>query len=345
MRKFDRKAIKEDLVKAVQESEERKESGDFIRKYFKDDVDVKRFVKFGVVKTGEDPHIIDIIPWECGNNMPIPMNKKEGQRAYVLDIYVHQNIGPMKRMIVCPAKNYGNPCPICEHIEDLVRAGKEWEDYQDIAPKRRCIYNIVNMTTTKEERKGVQIWEVSYNYSEKQFLAQAKNARGGGSIPFASIDQSGRSISFIVENNTYKTISGHKLVERDYEIPDEILEQSYNQPLDQLIEVLSYKEIAKIFLIPAPESAPESDPDDVPPEKGEEEDDRPRRRGERERPRREDSITEGCPAGGIFGEDCDSMKDCDSCKSFDNCSAEADRLEEERKKQRAERTNIRRRNR
>ena len=329
-KKYDSKYWKEQLTKRTSESEDRKE-GEIDSKYFIDDLDVP-FAKFGVTK--DEPHIIDVIPFLTGNKMPNFMRIGEDKPAYYLDIYVHQNIGGSKAWIVCPLKNYGDPCPICEHIDDLSRDGKSYEDFADIYVKRRCVYNVINMSSTKEEKKGIQIWEVSYKYSEKQLLAAAKNPRGGGSIPFAHTEKDlGHSISFSVENDTYRTISGYKLVPRDYDIDYDLIEKA--KQLDQIIKVLSYKQIEKIF---HRASEVDSNPakekeDDVPDHLGEEEP------TPKSRPRK--LI---CPEkDGVLGKDIDQFDRCDDCELYSECAEEADKIEEERKAKREERTKVTRR--
>jgi hypothetical protein len=329
-RKFDRKAMKEELLKRTQESDDRKEGGDY-SKYFKDDFELT-FAKFGATK--EEPHIVDIIPFIAGDKMPDFMRVKEGKPAYYLDIYVHQNIGGGKAWVVCPAKNYGDDCPVCEYINSLVKDGKEYEDYAEIAPKRRCVYNIINMTTDKEEKKGIQIWESSHKYSEKAIQSAAKAPRGGGSIPFSHPDKEvGQSISFSVDNDTYKTVSGHKLVPREYDISDDILDKAFQ--LDQIIKILSYKEIKKIF-----EKYSDDDEKETSKSKDEcsesENDDKSSRR------LKENKIVDECPEGLNFGEDIDNSDACANCNLYDDCAKKADEIEEQIKKEREKRRNARR---
>lgn len=244
MARNDRRAMREELAKRTQESHERKD-GDVFLKYFLSDSDLPMW-KCGVTK--DDPHIIDIIPFLAGPNFPTGSSKyqiKPGTPVYVLDLYVHQNIGPGEAWIVCPAKNYGKPCPVCEDIERRKRKGEEWDDYSDIAPKRRCVYNVICYDNKKEEDKGIQIWEVSHRYSEKAFQALAKNARTGDVISFCSPDKDGKSISFEVSDDDFRTIGGHKFLDRDYEITDDVLDQAYI--LDEQIALLTYKEIENLY--------------------------------------------------------------------------------------------------
>lgn len=334
-RKFDRKVMRDELIKRTQESEERKE-GESFQKYFKSDAEVT-LAKFGPTK--DEPHIVDIIPFIAGDKMPDFMRVKEGKPAYYIDLYVHQNIGPGKAWVVCPAKNYGKPCPICAYINELEREGKEYEDFAEIAPKRRCVYNIINQSTTKEAKKGIQIWECSHKYSEKPIQNAAKNPRGGGSIAFSHPDKEvGQSISFSVDSDTYKTISGHKLVPRDYDIDDETLEQAHQ--LDQIIEVLSAKEIEKIFDLNVTCAEDEVKKNEVLDKKEEVDDiknyelDETTKETKSSRRTHESKNETNCPGEGVFGEDIDKLKYCEKCELYDNCADKADEIEEQKREER-----------
>lgn len=328
-RKFNRDEWKDELIRRGQESEDRK-SGFAEGKYFRDDANLK-FVKFEPTK--DKPHIIDIIPFVCGDKMPDFMHLAAGRPAYYVDLYVHEKIGPGKVYIVCPARNYGEPCPICEHIDGLVDDGKEWEDYQSIAPKRRCIYNIVDMTTVAEQKKGIQIWEVSYKYSEKLIQTAARNPKGGGSIPFAHWDKEiGQSLTFSVDKDKYRTMSGHRFIPRDYNISEDILNAAHQ--LDQIITLLSYKEINGIFVRRGEEAAASSDvpnysPDDTTTA------DESRQVADTERTQATGNSNQ-CPSGGNFGVDIDKIKACDTCDAYAECSEYATQLEEDLKKNKAE---------
>ena len=333
-RAYDRKTMKEELLKRTQESSERKEGEIFI-KYFKRDLEIP-LVKFGTTK--EDPHILDIIPFKAGKMMPDFMRIKEGKDAYYLDVYVHQNVGPGKAWVVCPSRNYGQPCPVCDYIDGLVREGKEYEDYSDIAPKRRCVYNIVNQSTVRDARKGVQIWEVSHKFSEKPIQAAARTPRGGGSVPFSHPDKDvGMSVSFSVDSDTYKTISGHKLIPRDYDIGDDILDQAYQ--LDQIVEVLSYEEIEKFF-----NKAGKAGKAGMEVKDAEDEHEEQCSHERRSFAKDKEETANKCPAGGVFGEDIDKIAGCDTCldSTYQRCAEMADMVEVEKRKARSERTGIRR---
>lgn len=237
-----REQMEKDLMERTQQSYDRRD-GDTSNRHFDPELDIP-FYKPEVTKG--KPHIIDILPWFAGPNFPTkPQPTPEGKWVYVLDLWVHKKVGPGKAVVVCPARNYGNRCPICEEIDNLVRDGVEYEDIP-FNHKRQCTYNVLVMDDEETESKGVQVWDVSYKYSEKAIVTAAVSARGGGVIPFANPNRKfGRSLVFDVAKDKYKTISGHRFELRDYDIPEDLLEECY--PLDTMIKIYSYDELCVLL--------------------------------------------------------------------------------------------------
>jgi hypothetical protein len=332
---FDRDKMQKDLMKRTEESMNRKE-GDSSSKYFQPELD---FILFRMTTTKDDPHLIDIIPFKVGKHFPTHDNRRimqEGEFAYVLDLYVHSNIGPGKFMFVCMAKNYGERCAVCDYIAELVKKGKEWDDYSNIAAKRRCSYNIVCYDTKKETDKGIQVLEASHRYTEKAFLEQAKSVRGGGVTAFAHPDV-GKSIKFFVANDEYKTVSGHGFVDRDYKISDELLDKAHS--LDDLIYLPTYKEVYDALNDKGADKA-EEDWDKVTKEALPKEEakaqEAPQATKEPEPVKQEEPQQALiCQLGGVFGIDVDQLDGCMTCKIYDPCLAafeERDKKRRERRK-------------
>jgi hypothetical protein len=203
-------------------------------------------VNFFVCK--EAQHIVDILPWEAGPDMPLDEQNqpitKEGDFDYVLDIFVHQNVGKMNVPFVCPYENFGLPCPICEYIKANRLPKDEWSKKR---AKRRSIYLIWNRTNPEEEKKGVQIFDVAHFFMEEKLEEVAKLPRGGGYITFSDPDE-GKSVCWTrkgagQENTSYL---GHRFIDRESPIPDRILEKTFS--LDQVVVMHpSYEEIEKAF--------------------------------------------------------------------------------------------------
>lgn len=330
--KVDRAAMRKQVANQSEESYRRKDKGGGFSSYFKTDQDYP-FWSAGVTK--EDPHVIDIVPFMVGDNCPMDdkgRRLEKGAWAYYLDIYVHQRIGPNESRYVCPAKNYDRPCPICEHIRELRKDGVDYEEYKDIDAKRRNVYNILCYDTEKEENKGIQIFEVSHHYMEKNLQKIAKKPRGGGTILYADPDE-GMMIAFQVEDNEMKTISGHQFEPRSvggksYVISDEDIGNAY--PLDEIVEELSYNELYEIY-----HGAPVGDAQEQP----KEEEAPGGRRSSRFAKEDVDDVSKGvetkCSLGHQFGVDIDKFDDCTQCSDDEYSECTKAKVEEEEKKKSA----------
>jgi len=357
--------FKDGLRKRTEESYKARDT--FRRGIFKEQLPDD--IVFWSCKEGE--HLIDIIPYLAGPNDPIT---KEGEPTYVLDIKVHQNVGPSEGVdFVCLAENFGRPCPICEHRKQLRSEGAEDELWKALYPKRRCIYNIICYDSAEEEEKGIQVWEVAWWFTERLFVELAKgptvgrHRRGGddlGFIPFADPDE-GRSIAFTRQGSGAQNTSylGHRFVERDYIIEDEILEKAW--VLDELIYVPTYDEVYDAYW--GGESFKEAEPEVENEKEDEIPESRPshRLRGrlvqnkekeeEKEEEKIEDDIPEPsvevsksddevpesdgnkCPGRGRFGIDTDMLDACEQCTVWEACVDEYERLQKEREERRSRR--------
>lgn len=305
-------------------------------------------------KCEEGQHIIDIIPYVAGSNNP---DTEEGERDFKLAVFVHRDVGDVEgQMVVCPKETFNQPCPICEHRKELRRDGDADEDLiKELTPSRysRVIYNIICYDSRREEEKGVQVWHTSEYLFDQHLLKLAQGpVRRGSQAPDSFVEFAcpveGKSISFTTEGKKMNTKHmGMQFVDRDYEIDDETLDDA--QCLDELINFHTYDEIYALYWGEEGEG-----PDDT----DDEEEDEPRRRsrssrrrgGSKKRRRDEDEEYEeededededeyqedededeedDCPAGGVFGEDCNNYDDCEDCDRWDECYDLTEGAEEE----------------
>ena len=325
------KKQKEQLMKRTKEQHDSKDDqgGSF------GTVFIKEKIPEGVQywRPGKDDHIIDIIPFIAGKNHP---NVPAGELAYVVDMWVHRNVGGMNDQYICPAKNFKRPCPICEYISKERLPKVEWDKHRAY---RRTAYLVWIRDEGDEEAKGIQIFEVSHFFFEKEIDDRAKKKRGGGYVVFSDPDD-GMSISFTVKSSgSYidsggtkresVEFAGHQFEPRDTPIPDKILDLSFC--LDDAIRTRpDYEEMSKAFHgggVEKDESGEDDLPeDDLPedePEVDEPEVDEPKKE-KKKAAKSKDS--DGCPHGHTFGEDIDKEAECEECANWDNCSDEADKL-------------------
>lgn len=259
-----------ELAARTQESYQSRDGDRMFTGMFRDDLESKP----PVWKVKEGNHWFDIIPYTAGEQDP---GHSPGEGCYVLDVYVHTNVGPREQSFVCPEFNYKQPCPICEHRQTLrdqaPDGGPEKEAHDELVkslmPKRRVLYNVVVQDSQETQNQGVQILDAAHWNMERHLILLANRTRGqgDGSIVFADADE-GKRIVFTrtgtgAKNTQY---TGHAFEDRKYTIPDEWLEQAYT--LDELLHIPEYDEIATAFFggsgTPAAAPAPAAKPTAVP---------------------------------------------------------------------------------
>ena len=324
--KFARSKWKEGLKKRQQESFDKRDDSGKYKSYFIDAIGKDKFWKPTV---GE--HQINIIPFIAGKNNP---NVKEGEPTYLLDLWVHTGIGVNEDNYICPARNFDQPCPICEHQAEL----RKEEDYDEelvksINPKRRAVYNVEVLDSVKEQNKGIQLLEVSHFSFEKPLMERSKLPKGGGFVYFADVDD-GQVVSFEVKESAFTTkgakprtikkndFLSFQFIPRDAPISDELLAKSF--VLDEIIVIPEYEALYEAFY-------QESSGRTAKPEEKEQE------RQEEEEQEKESDVEDPeipgdtCPVEQTFGEDYDKFNECDDCINRDACGAKKAEIEEAKK--------------
>lgn len=324
--KFNRAKWKEGIKKRQQESYEKREDSGKFRSIFIDPIGRDKFWKPTV---GE--HQINIIPFIAGKNNP---NTPEGDPSYVLDIWVHSGVGVNEDQYVCPARNFDQPCPICEHQTELRKEPDYDEDYvKSLSPKRRVVYNIEVLDSPKEQNKGVQLFEVSHFSFEKPLMERSKLPKGGGYVYFADVDD-GQIVSFDVKEAPFttkgpkpKTIKkmdyvSFQFIPRDSPIPDDLLTKTHC--LDEIVKIPTYDELYEAFFQESKEKHVEEEKEELNDVPEPEMEDAP----EQETP----GVAEDeCPVAQIFGADFDKFNECDTCINREECAAKKLEIDEAKK--------------
>ena len=320
-----REKAKEQLQQRSKEAFDSKDSSGMYDNFFRKDLEN---VKMWKCENGE--HAINILISEAGVNYPTQppyQHIKEGDVVYFLDIWVHRNIGVNETTVVCPARNYGKDCPICEQVAELRKLGLE-EDKETIKllnPKRRTVYNMVCLDSSEEEAKGVQVWEVAHFFMQKHLAARSKKRKGGGYIHFADPEE-GREVIFErAKNGDNVEFTNHDFAEREgYTIDDDTLDSAHC--IDDMITIYDYDTLKTMFLGKKEEVVEDinvvDDPSDAKAEevKDVEEESTPRRGRVQEKAKSDNK----CPKDHTFGRDADKTDDCNDCDEaiWTKCHAE-----------------------
>ena len=260
--------------------------------------------KFYSIKEDGVKHAIIIIPYiiKTDKHPLIATNPKTeiGDLDYLMDIWVHQFVGPEKCDIICLSKNYGKPCPLCEEADKFRKAGKK-EEASNMNASRRSYYNIIDANKPGE---GLQVLHHSHSLFQKGLIreAQAEAKKGKSFVDFAGYED-GKVISFRADKEkkhgmTFFECNSIRFRERkEYDI-DELKDEWIDNTIsfDEIMEVLTYEQICERLFLNQGNNAEE-------PEKEEKQ-----KQGEVE-----------CPHGMRFGIDWEIKKVCDDCELWGKC--------------------------
>jgi hypothetical protein len=236
-----RRFQKDALMDRMKKSQEQAEGG---RGVIREDVDVT------IWRPKDGYHAIDIIPYAVGKyNVE---GDKPGVGHYCFRYFYHRNVGPANRWAICPLKTWGKDCPICEERQRLIDDNADWDKIiKPLFSRERYLYNIV-CYDRGEEKKGVQVWDVSNHYFQKHIIKLSKKpARGGRKeqkILFFD-EEEGKTITFTIEppqsKEDFAEYVAHAFEDRDYTITDDILDQAHC--LDEIVQIYTYDELSEMF--------------------------------------------------------------------------------------------------
>jgi len=243
---LDRSKYRQQIAERTKEVVERG-SGSNFKTIFKPNLGDK--VKFFKPKAGQ--HTVDIIPFECGEFMPIDSKLNPGEIAYLLDLYVHFNVGPMKDSYICMEKTYGKKCAVCDYYKEKTKEEQTTELVKllkSIKAKQRAIYYVLVYDNPEEEKKGLQIWNAPHwkmqrIINELSVLPERGGSKVGGYVDYADPDV-GKTVAFkIVGEQESTDYIGHRFIDRDYIIEDDVLIQANAMPLDTLLFIPEYDNV------------------------------------------------------------------------------------------------------
>jgi len=266
-----------------------------------------RDLKIAKISMGD--HYWSLIPYLTGEQDPevISGRMQKGAPTYTVGVYTHRNIGPNQSKVICLAKTFGQPCPICEYREELNRQAPSQDEAENKRREEeiRALFSSKFMTyiyyvwDRDREQDGVQIYEISGFFFERELQQQAKSTRGGGYVPFMSPlagPNGGRDIAFKVSGSNQKQDwTGVKFEMRDRPIPPNILAQA-KVPLDELLSIPDYNELKEMFWAGVSQAGEEG-------------------QGAGEEADGSEVPTPECWASGYAG----SYVDCQSCELFVQC--------------------------
>jgi len=306
-------------------------------------------VKFFKPKT-KGKNIIDIIPYIVTTKNH-PQKIKPDYEDYILDIYVHKNVGPGDDQFICLKSTFQKACPICEQKAVLEKSGKK-DEADLLKPKHRGIYNIIDLDN---EDDGIQIFDSTHYFFEKEVMEELESEFEDEEVPVLADIEEGLTITFKAKEETYGKAKFQKFRsftfdEREEPYGEEILDEAY--PLEAMLVIPTYAEVEAAFYgnddpvegEDSTEEKPKAEKpkrgrgsrkkkEEVPKEEVEAEPgeiveetpkaDKSKRSRKPRAAKKEVEVVEeelSCPVEDLdFGDDFDSDDACDKCDLFDKC--------------------------
>ena len=273
---------------------------------------------------------MDILPYlVTANNHPDRDEKAEiampNTLWYKRPFKTHRNVGASNDTLVCPT-SIGKKCPICDYRSKRLKEGAEKDETNAMKPSARNLYAIIPLDSEKFEKK-IHVWDIS-QFLFQNLLNEELEENGDNAI-FPDLEE-GLSLRIRFDSSTVGTskafaeASRIDFVERKKPYAEDILEDVPN--LDELLTILSYKEIeAKFFEVEEEEEEEDKPVRRKRPEpEEEEEEDKPVRSRKLESKEKTNSKNE-CPFNHQFGSDCEKFNDCDECALWEKCIEEKDK--------------------
>ncbi len=320
---------------------------------------------------------LDFIPFEIAKSKTVPDTPKrdlqfdEGDLWWHRSIFVHRNVGPEKKTVLCP-RTFKKPCPICEERQALMDSDYESNKklIGDLKPQHKDLMFAIDLGAEKE---GVKVVEFSYANLREKIENELREQNKDEFYDFFQLDQ-GYTLRIRFLEETFNKTVFFKADRIDFDkrndYNENILKETFD--FDDYLVLLPYEQLNKIFLgiddaddEPAEESKSSRRPsrdekeertsrrsnreDDPEPEKetrssrrSKQDDPEPEKetrssrrssRDEDPEPEKEEKKGGRCPSGGDFGYDCDKLEACPDCpkETWEACADEFDDLKKQGK--------------
>jgi hypothetical protein len=209
-------------------------------------------------KPKDDDHNISIIPFQMSKSSTrfLKTYAKPGQDHWEQTYFAHFSIGPNESTVCCPAKNFGKPCPICEHHAKLRQDPKvKDEELAAFRAKERQLFLIFDHDDPDE---GLQWWEIAnFNFGAQldYKLRKASEKNKAKYKKFWHVDD-GLILRIAGEEKTqgkksrpYVFFTVEEFNDREEDLPVEVTEHEFC--LDEWPQEMSYEKLKKLFLFGA----------------------------------------------------------------------------------------------
>lgn len=319
-------------------------------------LDLPKGVKIFSLKEDTRKINLDFIPYEVTNPNHPDHNDDDGTAVvgslwYKRPFKIHRSVGADNDSFIC-LTSIKKKCPICEFVTKKRKEGADWDEIKTIAAKDRNLYAVLPINS-KDHDEVIHVWDMAQFLFQDELQDQLEEV-GEAERLFPDLEK-GRTLEIKFK---WKTFGSNKFPEtrdvnfkdREEQYDENILDEVPN--LDELLTILSYKELeAKFFETEEDDdddviddTSDEEEKDDEPPvrkrktrkveeeeaeeeeeEEDEEEDEEKPKRTSRRKRESQSNKKNKCPHNHKFGKDWSEYDDCDDCDEWDDCSDEHDK--------------------
>lgn len=185
-----------------------------------------------------------------------PRDASEEAEHYGEDVWVHYSVGPDKAGVICLAKMFNSPCPVCEERQRAERRGDE-EAVKALKPARRVL---VWMIDRKNEDQGPLLWPMAWTVDRD--ISKAARDRETGAFYFIEDPDEGYDVYFDRSGNPpIVEYSGYQLARKPNSLSAKILDHIVKNPLLETLRLRDYDEVKKLFDGAQDKPEPKAEPD------------------------------------------------------------------------------------
>ena len=306
---------------------------------------------------------LDFMPYKVTSKRHPDRNVEDeiavpGSLWYKLPFKIHRNVGVDNDRVVC-LTSIGKPCPICEKRSEMIRQEADKEDSDALKQSLRNLYVVIPLDSKKHDADP-HILDMSQYLCQEEINNTLEEDEEFEIFPDLEEGWTMKcrfDASTMGTSKPFAELGKVTPIERKEQYTEDILDDIPN--LDEVLNILSYKELEAKFLELDEEEDPDEkeqeeeqlttrrrktkEPEETPDEekptrtrkhKGEEpeeeveevEEAKPKRTRRKPAEEKKETLDDKCPHGHTFGEDCDEYpKDCNDCDEWDACGEEQDK--------------------
>ncbi len=256
-----------------------------------------------------------------------------GTLWYKRPFKTHRGVGVDNDSVVC-LTSIGKKCPICEYRKKRVNDGDaDKEELGALKMSLRNLYVVIPLGSNKHEEEP-HIWDMSWWLFQDQLNKELEEDEDYEVFPDLEEGLTLRirfDESVIGKSKPFADTSRIDFEERDEAYDEKILDDVPN--LDEVLNILSYKDLHAKFFEMEDEESPEEEQDDEQESKparkkkpmkrktDEDEDDKEEEEKPERKPRRtkQSESKDKCPHGHKFGKECEDHDKCDDCELWNDC--------------------------